>query len=553
MARSNLSVRIRPRPPWTMSLRPSLLLLAPIVCLAACRSAEEFAQAADDEAYGLIAEHRAELFSIEDAFTIEPRTDSLRQRILRGEEPDIETLSLQDCLEIAAENSRTYQTRKEALYLTALDLARQQFNFGVVPSAGADASVSGSGGNAETQSFGLSGALTRVLETGAVIVADVGLSFLKIVGDGDGFDAVSDLGVSVTQPLLRGFGRRIFREPLTQAERTMVYEARAFERFRRTFAIDVVDRAYGILLQQNAVVNEEANIAALEVLRERNEALARAGRLSDIQVDQARQDELRSRTRLINEQQRLNQQLDQFKLFLGLPIDAAIGVDPTTLDELVELGASDVEVSEEEAVETALARRLDYLTTLDQIIDTERRVAIAANALKAGLDLSASADFSSPSGRPLSGSTDDVNWSLGLDLDLPVGRLPERNAYRAALITHQVALRNADQDADQIRTDLRDDLRVLEATRQSYENNKTEIALAGRRVESAQLSLEAGRASTRDLLEAQEDLLGAKNNATRSLIDYALARLDLYLDMEVLVVDEAYVGADETLLQREIP
>ena len=50
--------------------------------------------------------------------------------------------------------------------------------------------------------------------------------------------------------------------------------------------------------------------------------------------------------------------------------------------------------------------------------------------------------------------------------------------------------------------------------------------------------LQAGRADTRDLLEAQEALLQAKNSASSSLIDYNLSRLALFLDMELLRVDE---------------
>jgi outer membrane protein TolC len=67
---------------------------------------------------------------------------------------------------------------------------------------------------------------------------------------------------------------------------------------------------------------------------------------------------------------------------------------------------------------------------------------------------------------------------------------------------------------------------------------KNSVQLAGRRIESTKLQLDAGRADTRDLLEAQESLLSAQNSATASLIDYTLARMGLYLDMELLRFDE---------------
>jgi multidrug resistance efflux pump len=113
------------------------------------------------------------------------------------------------------------------------------------------------------------------------------------------------LGLSITQPLLAGAGRRIVLEPLTQAERRVIYAVRDYEIFRRDFAVDVARRVYELLQQADQLSNEEANFQRLVSLRERNEALAEAGRQTDVQVDQARQDELSSRNRLIVAQQRL--------------------------------------------------------------------------------------------------------------------------------------------------------------------------------------------------------------------------------------------------------
>jgi len=68
-------------------------------------------------------------------------------------------------------------------------------------------------------------------------------------------------------------------------------------------------------------------------------------------------------------------------------------------------------------------------------------------------------------------------------------------------------------------------------------------------VESARLSLDAGRADTRDLLEAEESLLSASNAATGALVDWVLARMSAYLDMERLQVDEGGI----LLLEPAVP
>jgi len=90
--------------------------------LATCQSAADSAKEADRQVYSLVESRREQLGLERGGFTIEPRSDSLRQRLLRGEADDHTPLSLIQCLEIAAENSRDHQTQKEQLYLSALDL-----------------------------------------------------------------------------------------------------------------------------------------------------------------------------------------------------------------------------------------------------------------------------------------------------------------------------------------------------------------------------------------------------------------------------------------------
>ena len=64
--------------------------------------------------------------------------------------------------------------------------------------------------------------------------------------------------------------------------------------------------------------------------------------------------------------------------------------------------------------------------------------------------------------------------------------------------------------------------------------------VAERRVDRTQAFLDLGRAkvSTRDVNEAQSDLLRAQNAATAALIDYRLSELELQRDMGLLNVNE---------------
>lgn len=533
--------------------RRVVALSVAVLVATGCKSSGDHREDADREVYELVESRRAKLSLGDRHFSIEPSPTSLRQRILRGEASGAEAITLVQALEIAAENSREYQDEKERLYLAALDLTLERWNFALQKGGTLSAAVddtdretgTATGDEAQTASAGANFSLSKLLGTGALIVGDIGLNLVRDLTSSDSWNPVGDVGLTITQPLLRGFGSLVVKEPLTQAERDLVYAVRSFERFRRTFAFDVAQRYYEQLQRLDAVENQETNFENLKKLSERNAELAKAGRLSDIEAGQARQNELRSGNQLLEAREQLERNNDEFKIFLGLPTQAPLVLDPNELVALAQQDLREIALDENFATAFALDHRLDHLNVVDQQADAERHALVAEDALRAGLLLTAKYDNRSPSGRPAHLSNDDSVWSLTAALDLPIERLPERNVYRATLIDRDAAVRTAELSGDRIRADLRDSLRLIRTRREGWEIQLAAVALAERRIESTELSLEAGRASTRDLLEAQESLLAAQNAATSALIDYTLAKLGLYLDMELLRVDENGIAVDE--------
>jgi outer membrane protein TolC len=314
----------------------------------------------------------------------------------------------------------------------------------------------------------------------------------------------------------------------------VLYEARTYERFRRTFAFDVTARFFFILTLRDALQNERENEKSVRSLRERNEAFAEAGLLNDIEVDQARQDELRARNRVIQVERDLATALDDFKLFLGLPIQVDLPLEVEGYLTPERWAFLELEPSPQAVVSLALARRLDHLNIVERVDDAERRVVVARDALRAGLDLEVGAAAASPLGEPGKISLDDTAWTVGLEADLPFDRLPERNTYRASLISLDQSRRNVETSADNITAEVREEFLFLRAARESYEIQKNAVTLAARRVESTELQLEAGRADTRDVLESQNSLLEARNALTAALSDFILSGLALYRDMELI-------------------
>ena len=86
----------------------------------------------------------------------------------------------------------------------------------------------------------------RTLKNGLDISVAMTLGLISLLPGTDTMDWGID--PSIRLPLLRGAGEHIVTEPLTQAERNVIYEMWDFERYKRTFAVDIATR----LLQRSA-------------------------------------------------------------------------------------------------------------------------------------------------------------------------------------------------------------------------------------------------------------------------------------------------------------
>ena len=130
-------------------------------------------------------------------------------------------------------------------------------------------------------------------------------------------------------------------------------------------------------------------------------------------------------------------------------------------------------------------------------------------------------------------------YSWSALVDLPLDRLTERNAYRTALINLNLARRAMISQIDSITEQIRLQIRSVTQAKASYDIQQSAVRLAQRRVDSTTMLIQAGRAQTRDLLDARASLVDAQNALSAALVSYHIARLSLLRDMEVLQVEPA--------------
>jgi outer membrane protein TolC len=491
-------------------------------------------------------------------------------------------LSLVDSLQVASANNRQYQTSKEDIFQAALilDLESNEFRntfFGALQSIFTSDRTNSSTDVASSASA----EWIRRLKTGATLSSRMFIDLVKLLTQ----DRSSSYGIfadaTIAIPLLAGSGEYIVAEPLTQAERNLSYSLYAFERVKRTLAVQVASEYLTVLELLDQLKNEEDNYRRLLLFARNASQLAEAGRLPKIQLDQAYQDVLRARANWISAQQTYVNGLDLFKNILGLPTDALMELDQSELDRLalsakealgdelsirppaamlaaqgdlaadapVELvppsreGGGPLELEYSEAIEIALKQRMDHRILQGQVYDAQRGVVVAADALRANLTLLGNAQVGERRGTGDADlpnaefKIDDGKYSGGFIFDLPWERTEAQNAYRNSYITLERAVRNVQENEDQIKFQLRNELRSLIEARENYKIQTQAVDLARRRVKSSELFLQAGRAETRDVLEAQESLLSTQIALTEALVNYRISELELQRDMGVLKVD----------------
>ena len=522
---------------YSFKLFGILLLVA--VLLAGCEAAK-FRDAADDEVYGILKQRGSDVLGAEQDYDIRTAWSARAPDAIPPAEiitdrfnDNARVLTLEAALGMAVTNNRAYQLQKETLYLSALSLTGTRHRFVWQPTTStADLGLVRESDKGLKGDSNLDLTFSKLFKTGGTLTATLANDLVLYF---NGKPKVPDITLKLTQPLLRGAGRAIAEEVLTQAERDVVYAVRDFSHYQKTFAIETVSEYFRILQKKDSVRNSYSNYQNLQGARARAEAMVDAQRLPKFQVDQARQKELSSRVKYLTAVESYRAALDAFKQRLGLPLGEDLKLDDTALRALVQRGLTPLNLNARNGYLIAVTNRLDMLNQIDKYEDSQRKVRVAADNLQPSLNLVVDASLTKQFFSSF--SPEDFAANAGLQLGLPLDKLTERNAYRTSLISFEKQLRALATELDGLREDIRQGVRQLAQERENYFIQQNALALAQQRVTVMPLLLDANQADIRDQLEAQADLVSAQNAVTSAMVNYHVARWKLLKNLGIMRVE----------------
>lgn len=287
------------------------------------------------------------------------------------DEDGVLVLNQENAVQIARLHSTQYQEQVESLYFAALDVIAQRFEFETQFFGGADAALSTRSGGPTSLGLGdRNMAMRRGFVNGTDLVVNMANSIVwDLTGNSSLRTSSSFLDFSLVQPLLRGAGRDKVMEGLTQSERSLLASIRGFERFRRSFYLNITVGSptsriaqnsingignpgsgvggaggyLGLLQNQLRIRNTEENIARqtenLLLLEEQLiEMLTTIPDTPDrivrqrLQVAQTRAALLRGQSSLVSQQASYQRSVDQFLQNLGLPPYICVKLDDPILN-----------------------------------------------------------------------------------------------------------------------------------------------------------------------------------------------------------------------------
>ncbi|HMO49709.1 MAG TPA: TolC family protein [Kiritimatiellia bacterium] len=425
-------------------------------------------------------------------------------------------------LAVAAVSSRTLQTRREDLYRAGLNLFGTRRDFGPNVSGVLEYVYAAPENSTERQTLFASLAAEQILPTGGRIRAAGSQTVAREDREADGNDRFSGrASLRLDQPLLSGAGRSSSHEPLIQAERDYVYALRRFTLERQDFAINILRDYYNLLGQRNVVENTRTNHQQFIFLRQRSEALFQVNRAPAIDVLRSQQEELSALNRLTTAEEAYRIQVGRFLVQLGLPAD-----HPVSLADDIPV-MRPVTLEEKEAVGMALENRLDVMTVRDQLEDARRKLAVARQSYLPEINAFGIAEWDADDATSLGDQSFDSSWQAGVRAELPLDRRAERDAVRVAEINLAAAQRRWDEFQETTALEVRDSYSQLRSLTVSVEIQLRNIEIAEKRAANALLQFRNGRLSNRDVVEAANDLLGARNSYISALADYEIQRLTL--------------------------
>lgn len=431
-----------------------------------------------------------------------------------------------------AQQEAEYQ-KSRGIYNPTLNL---QTNYSETTSYSATL-VAGKYWNQNTQ---LNAGVSQLLPTGATASLGFNNSYLSsdMASTSSGLSTYwqSNLGLTLSQPLLKNFGREPTELTIDTAKLTKDASLEKLSAKLISVVAQVRTEYYKLYsLREELEVRKVSLELARRVLSE-TQARVKAGVMPAMETLNAEFGVASREKDLIDAERAVQDQVDVVVQLLQLPQGQPV--------ETVEVPSKvRYDVLEQAEIRRALANRpeLKELKRNFELLELQTRV--SGNRTRPDLLLTASAATAGlgdtyPRDMDRLSSVNYPTWGVGLTFSYPLGNRAAENEYRKnRLKLDQSALQIRNQE-ELIINDVRSAVRAIEANYKQLEVADRGRAFAEERLRAFVRKAEVGLATTKDVLDVENDLATAKNNQIKAQVAYANAITQLWKATGEILVKE---------------
>ncbi len=340
----------------------------------------------------------------------------------------------------------------------------------------------------------------------------------------------SDIQFSITQPLLRGAGRRAstYGIRIAALDRQVSLARTKLEVIRQLAA---VERAYWVLYASAEALKVrqlQYELAAEQL--ERAKRLVAAGQRPEVEVTRAQAGVASQLEQIIIAENDLRQRQREFKRLVnvkGLDVDSKAILVPTSLPDPVRYELSGVDLAEQ-----ALESRMELLELELRLAQDESTIAFQRNqalplftfdytyrrnglggTLNRAVDLWGEGDFN-----------DHV---FGLRAEFPLGNEEARARVQRAVLQRLQRLGTREARRQSIRQEVLNAVDAIEAGWQRILAARQSALLNGRTLDAERRQFDVGARTSTEVLDASARLADSQLAEIRALLDYQVFQVDL--------------------------
>lgn len=282
---------------------------------------------------------------------------------------------------------------------------------------------------------------------------------------------------------------------------------------------------YEVLSTKRQLETIDSSYANMEKIRKVISGLYENGLAKKIDLDRTEVRLTNTRTSQIQLQKALEQRQNALKFYIGMPIQNPIYLEESDLEVQPPLLQSDINVEDRTELELLGKQKdlLEYQIKASKSAYYPSLSVIGNYAWQATGD-----DF--PIGK---GKSDMVYWtdyaSVGLQLSIPIFNGLQT---KAKVNQNKIELESLKEDIKDSRLGMQLDYENAKAQIQTaltaINNQEANLDLAESVLRDTQNNYQNGLASLTDLLEAETELVQARNNYTNAVLDFKMAEIQLY-------------------------